>query len=583
MAVFVALYAPDGSSADPALQRRLADGVAFLGAPRAAASPDGALHAAFAGRGADFVSDGAVSLVASGRLDDRARLAAALDLAAGAATCDLVAAAYARWGAAMLEHVIGDFAFVLWDARERRLLAATDQFGSRPIHHGSAGSRLILGTAIAPIRDSGLVDTDLDDAWIADFIAAGVNLDVTATVHRGIRKLPPAHRLRASAGRTTIERYWRIPAPGAPLRLPTREAYVEQFRSTFFAAVADRLPPDGPIDVAVTGGMDSTSIAAAACEILGPEAAAARMHANTIVYRGYPEEEGRFARLVTDRLGIAATQWTAEDFLLRPAPAKWRLGPQPDTLRDLLPEQAIAETAAARGASQLSGLGGDPLLWPTALKPWSPAVAGAWSPAALSLHLRLFGAAPSLGLRPLARQWLRAPRGLSVPPWLRADFVAASGLEARLARQNADRRDGMAGLGRPFWARLASVADPGNSGLDLPVSRPFMDVRLLELAARLPLPLLPGKQILREAMRPWLPAEVLARPKTPLGRAALYVAEQPEVVARQSQLLARASALAPYVELAKLREAAAGAGSGGGAMRRCEALAVWLDGTRRLA
>ena len=577
MAVFVAVVAVDGRAPDPELQRRLADGVAFLGAPQTAASPDGVLTVAFAGRGTGFASADEVSVAASGRLDDRARLEAALDLGPGFATPDMLLAAYRRWGAAMLEHIIGDFAFVLWDAREKRLLAATDQFGTRPIHYGSATPWLILSTAIGPIRDSGLVDTGLDETFIADFIAVGVPLDVAVTVHRGIRRLPPAHRFGWTGGAPRIERYWRIPEPTAPLRLSTRADYVETFRSAFFAAVADRLPAEGPISLALSGGMDSPSIAAAVCAILGAEATAARVQAHTIVYRDFPEEEGRFAQLVVERLGISATTWTAEDFLLGATHVKWRVGPQPDALRELAPESAIVEGAAASGATRFSGLGGDVLLWPSPVTPWGAVSSGAWTPPALVHHLRLFGELPSAGMRPLARRWLRPPPPRPIPPWLRPDLVTRTGLDARLAVLTADRRQGPRAFESPHWARLAAAGDPGNSGLDVQITRPFMDVRLIEFVTRLPAPLLRQKRVLREAMRPWLPAEIVARPKTPLGQASAYIRAQPQVVARGLQLIDLAPELERYVDVPALRAAATRwTARDSGAVRRCEALAMWM-------
>jgi asparagine synthase (glutamine-hydrolysing) len=536
------------------------------------------LRVAVAGREAGVASSPGVSVAASGRLDDRADLERRLGLNPAASLAELLLAAYARWGDDLVCHIIGDFAFALWDAGSRRLLAATDQFGARPIHYGLAGERLVVSTAIGPVRDLGLVDTDVDETFVTDYLALGANLDPEATIHKGVRRLPPAGRLGWAGGAASIDRYWRIPACGPPLRLGSRAAYAEAFRELFFRAVADRMPPSGPISLQLSGGMDSTAIAAAMREMLGGEAAAARIRAHTIVYRGYPEAEGHFAGLAADRLGIPRQTWVVEDFALREPPARSpRAGPQPDSARELLPENGIVEQAAARGATHFNGLGGDVLLWPSPVSPMDALRSGAWRPAAVLGHVRLFGAAPDAGLRTTARRWLRRPPRRSPPGWLRSDLVRRSGLDARLAALDAVRLQGPALFHGPFWSRLASRGDPGNSGLDLPVVRPFMDARLVELVARLPAPMLRGKQILREAMQHYLPEEVLTRPKTPLGVVAPYVQSQPQVIARQLALVDRTPRLADFVDLAKLRLAIeASPAAEAGALMRVEGLAAWL-------
>ena len=584
MAVFIALLQADDRPADPTLAKRLGGTVAFLGAPQTASSSDGALNVAYAGRGTGVAQSGAVTVAASGRLDDRAALAAALGVRPDLDVADLILAAYGKWDAGLLDHLIGAFAFTLWDARERRLLAATDHFGVRPIHYGMTAGALVVSTAIGPVRDCGRVDTDLDDAFIADFLTAGFSLDVAATVHKGVRRLPPAHALVWTNIAIRIEPYWRVPGPSAPLRLASRGAYAEAFREAFFEAVRDRLPPTGPITIQLSGGMDSPAIAAAARAILGADAASARMRAHTVVYRGYPEEEGRFAQLVLEHLGLVGERWVAEDFLLRPAPPQSFLaGPQPDTVRELVPERAIVESAAAIGATHLNGLGADVLLWPPSYSPLTAIASGAWAPDAAMRHLRLVGELPPAGLKATARHWLRPPDRLRPPPWLRTDLVRRSGLLERLgAVQRGHWDDGPRAFHGPQWSQLAGRGDPGNTGLDLPVALPFMDVRLAALVAGIPAPMLRGKRILREAMRSWLPQAILTRPKTPLGRdVGAYVAAQPEVVERRLQRLERSPALEGWVDLPRLRAAARRLTvDDARGLARCEALAIWLQSRR---
>jgi hypothetical protein len=164
-----------------------------------------------------------------------------------------------------------------------------------------------------------------------------------------------------------------------------------------------------------------------------------------------------------------------------------------------------------------------------------------------------------------------------LPPWLNADFVQRTRLTARRQIWTASLAESLETLHGPFWSRLVGMANPGNTGLDLPIARPFLDVRLVELAARLPAPMLRGKHILREVMKPWLPAAILERPKTPLGQAQAYLRSRPDVISRHLDLLDQTPAMAAYVDVPTLRVAiAAPSVNSNRHIGRCEGLAAWL-------
>jgi asparagine synthase (glutamine-hydrolysing) len=561
-----------------ALPDRFASNLTFLGAPAIARSPDRRFGAAFVGCEARFdTAPNGVSVVVTGRLDRREALTAALGAAPSLGTAALLLRAYERWGASLLDHVIGDFGFALWDPVEGRLLAATDQFGIRPVYYAQAGGRLAIATAIGPLRDSGLVSAALDPAFIADFLVLGGSLDPAGTVHAAIRRLPPGHRLERTNSSTAIRPYWQAPDFSHPDLRPARGDYAEEFRSLFFEAVRDRIPAQAPMTIQLSGGMDSASVAAAIHGLIGPEPAHERLSAHTIVYQGYPELEGHFARLIVDHLGLQWRTWTAEEFIFGPIPDRsTRAGPQPDAVRELVPEDRIIQGSAAAGAAHFTGMGGDMLFYAQSAPLGGRAPPGGWRLAELMRHWTQFGRLPNFGLRSsLQRAHGRPPR-LQPPAWLREELVRRSGLSERLTTL-ANEAPGPRALQGPIWSSIMAKGDAGSTGLDLQIVHPFVDVRLVEFALRLPGPMLRAKRVLREAMAALLPPAIIERPKTILGRAAEYAARHAALAERRMALIDRTPQLGEFVDVEALRRAAAAPrpeDTRGVAL--AEALAVWL-------
>jgi asparagine synthase (glutamine-hydrolysing) len=143
-----------------------------------------------------------------------------------------------------------------------------------------------------------------------------------------------------------------------------------------------------------------------------------------------------------------------------------------------------------------------------------------------------------------------------VPIWINRAFAQRTGLFDRAARcvrdvRSAPPQQGLTGSG---WSYLLASADAGRSGMPIDFRHPFMDVRLLEWAVKVPEPVLRDKAVLRASMAGLLPPRVLARPKTLLGNAAA-VAERkhPAVVRRHDELLRTVPCIAEYVDVAILK------------------------------
>lgn len=214
-------------------------------------------------------------ITADVRLDNRDQLLPALGLAAETRVIgdgELILRAWLHWGEACLEHLLGDFAFALWDPRQQRLFAARDPMGMRQLIHCHVPGKLfafasepraLLQLAELPHR--------VNEGRIADYIEDYLEpIDCTSTFFEEIFRLPPAHCLTLDAGDLRIRRYWTL-QPQPILQLDSDQAYAEAFLKVFTEAVRCRLRSAGPVGSMLSGGMDSGAVVAVASRLLAAE------------------------------------------------------------------------------------------------------------------------------------------------------------------------------------------------------------------------------------------------------------------------------------------------------------------------
>jgi asparagine synthase (glutamine-hydrolysing) len=215
--------------------------------------------------------DGRLTLVFAGRLDNRPELLSELGRGPSAAevTPDsaILLRALERWGQACVSHLIGDFAFAVWDARQQQLFLARSPLGVHPILYSCGASTFAFATMPKGLFALPFVSRELDSERLADFLVSAP-ADPEGAFYRGIRRLPAGHCMWVSKRRQEVRRYWARPAE-------TDEAAdstcVETVRSLFDRAVSDRLRCISSVGVMMSGGLDSASVAASAAESLGNE------------------------------------------------------------------------------------------------------------------------------------------------------------------------------------------------------------------------------------------------------------------------------------------------------------------------
>lgn len=206
-------------------------------------------------------------LVADARIDNRADLLRTLGPSPNAqgivTDAALIAAAYERWGRDCPVHLVGDFAFAIWDEQAQRLFCVRDAVGARPLFYAHApGQIFAFGSEIKALFPSPTVRRTVREGSIAEYLA-GIVSDDEATFYRDVRRLPPGHALTVTPDSVRTWQYWSWD-PEHEVDLPTDEAYAEAFRAHFDEAVRCRLRRNQPVGSFLSGGLDSSSIAVTA-------------------------------------------------------------------------------------------------------------------------------------------------------------------------------------------------------------------------------------------------------------------------------------------------------------------------------
>ncbi len=210
--------------------------------------------------------DGRFLLVADLRIDNRDELIAGLALgsSAGSRLSDsaLLLRGCLAWGRGMLDRMIGDFAFALWDGLDRTLWLARDTAGERPLHYREDDGLFAFATMPLPLARLPGLRFDVDEERMAGFVA-----DLPPGGRRGfftgVSALEPGHCALVTRGGIAVERYWE--PSRRPLHFARREQYGEALREQLDAAVARRLRrADGLVGSQLSSGLDSSAVTASA-------------------------------------------------------------------------------------------------------------------------------------------------------------------------------------------------------------------------------------------------------------------------------------------------------------------------------
>lgn len=202
---------------------------------------------------------GDMAIVADIRLDNREDLLEALVLPDRTISdSSLVLAAYRRWGEECPNHLLGDFAFALWDGGRRRLFCARDHFGVKPLYYHLGDDCLFLASELKAILAPAGIEPRLNERHMASILAGFID-ETHATHYVGVSRLPPAHALVVTATGSRQWPYWQL-EPATPVPRPDN---AERFLALFDEAVTARMRGTNA-GAMLSGGLDSSSIAVVA-------------------------------------------------------------------------------------------------------------------------------------------------------------------------------------------------------------------------------------------------------------------------------------------------------------------------------
>jgi asparagine synthase (glutamine-hydrolysing) len=212
-------------------------------------------------------------ITADARLDNREELIQELSLTGAPADeipdSAIILEAYRKWGKSCPAHLLGDFAFAIWDRKERTFFCARDQFGIKPLYYARVGRNFAFSSCIDGLLQLDWVPRRLNEQRLASHLTTYFG-DTAATFYADISRLPPAHTLCASEEAVQVTNYWTL-SPECETRFESQEEYVEAFRALFQQAVRRRLRTTCRIGAMLSGGLDSSSIAGVAGHFLGEE------------------------------------------------------------------------------------------------------------------------------------------------------------------------------------------------------------------------------------------------------------------------------------------------------------------------
>jgi asparagine synthase (glutamine-hydrolysing) len=221
--------------------------------------------------------DGRYALVLNGEIYNHVELRAELEARGHAfrSHCDaeVLLEGFAAWGRAVLDRVVGMFAFAIYDTREQRLFLARDPFGIKPLYYAHAAGGLAFASEIRALLELPGVSRRVNPQRFFDFLDHGDTDESSATLFADVQQLQAAHYLEVTQGAPHTAhpvRYWRADLSGET-DLSFEQA-AERLRELFLQSVAFHLRSDVPLGFALSGGLDSSSIMAVTRHLLGPTA-----------------------------------------------------------------------------------------------------------------------------------------------------------------------------------------------------------------------------------------------------------------------------------------------------------------------
>ncbi len=246
-----------------------------------------------------------VGILLDGRIDNLADIRRALGTSETVGVHATLLEGFRVWRGDLLRRLVGDYAFIIIDRRQRQLVAARDPFGVRPLFYKTAGQTLWLSNRIGQLVER---NEPLDDHRIVEYLIRRHDAP-GRTFFSNVREVPAGAFVLATQDSLTVSTYWEPEVEAQP-PFGNRTEFESRFRHLFLQAVARRLDPDRPVIIQVSGGLDSSAIACAA-DIVGRPSSGARFEVMgaAAVYPGLPCDESAYIDAVARHVRYPIVRW----------------------------------------------------------------------------------------------------------------------------------------------------------------------------------------------------------------------------------------------------------------------------------
>jgi asparagine synthase (glutamine-hydrolysing) len=475
--------------------------------------------------------DGAATIVFNGEIynfqEVRQELAARGRRFQTHSDTEVILQAWEEYGEHCVDHLRGMFGFAIWDSRRRILFAARDRLGIKPFYYYLDDRQFAFASEVKSLLELPQVPREVDSDALADFLHHGYTI-APNTILRHIKKLPPAHTVTVTSSGATVRRYWDVPMDG-PLKM-TEEDALEQFGALIEETVRMHLISDVPLGAFLSGGLDSSAVVALMARVGTKD-----IKTFSIGYDS-AESELEYAQLVADHFHTDhyPLRMTAGDFRDILPQIVWHMD-EPVFEAPAIPLYYISRFARKRVTVALSGEGADELLCGYPIYNFTMAMEKAGRlPLSRTAGALMASVLPEGRARKyanlLGRPLEECHGGISrvftpenvkrlMPRQQKVSDPFGSIAEAYTRCRTAPPLLRMSYVDMTTWLPddLLIKADRMSMATSLELRVPFLDHKVVEFAARLPLDLKirggVNKYLLKRFIGKDLPPEIVNRPK----------------------------------------------------------------------
>jgi len=463
---------------------------------------------------------------------------------------EVIAHLYEDEGVALFKRLRGMFAIALWDTKRERLILGRDRIGEKPLYVRREPNRLLFASELKSILQADGVPRRLNSRALQEYLALGY-VPAPLTMLEGFEKICPGHYLIAEAGRVEDHEYWDVPCGRVEQR--HEEEWLELLREKLLETIKSQLVSDVPLGAFLSGGIDSSTIVAAMARITGRPVKTYSI--------GYEDEHSYYNELPYAKIVAKAFGTDHHEIIVRPDVSDllpkliWHLD-EPIADSACLTTYLVSKLARESVTVILSGVGGDELfggyrrylgdsvrrwyqflpgpvrhtLLPALLQHVPQDRGTAWKDYARYAAAFVKTAEQNAAARYMSYVTLFSPqvqRDLVIKQrngGANGDDSPAQALQqyfARCTESDSLNRIIYADLKASLPDDLLALTDRMSMAASVECRAPLVDYELIELASRMPSSLkvrgITMKYLLKKAVAPWLPREVIKRKKRGFG------------------------------------------------------------------